>query len=90
MKLSRIARFCRAKGRHAPNFTEKTFVYSHKTVKFAKVFSLKKFSTIWYLFSCTQYTINLEDCEISKMQKHKDGTKVDSPNILIDEFRLQH
>ena len=26
-----------------PNFTEKTFVNSHKTVKFAKVFFLKRF-----------------------------------------------
>ena len=42
-KLSRIARFCRAKGRHAPNFAEKTFAYSHKTAKFAKVFSLESF-----------------------------------------------
>ena len=31
--------FCLAKGCHAPNFAEKTFVYSHNTVKFAKVFS---------------------------------------------------
>ena len=42
-KLSRIARFYHAKGRHAPNFEEKTFVYSHKTTKFAKVFSLESF-----------------------------------------------
>ena len=28
---------------HAPNFTEKTFENSHKTVKFAEVFSLKSF-----------------------------------------------
>ena len=42
-KLSRIARFCCAKGRHTPNFTEKTFAYSHKTAKFAKVFSLESF-----------------------------------------------
>ena len=27
-----------------PNFAEKTFVDSHKTVKFAKVFSLENFS----------------------------------------------
>ena len=33
-----IACFCSAKGRHAPNFP-----YSHKTVKFAKVFSLASF-----------------------------------------------
>ena len=42
-KLSRTARFCRAKGCHAPNFAEKTFVCSHKTAKFAKVFSLESF-----------------------------------------------
>ena len=40
---SRIAHFCSAKGRHTPNFEEKTFVYSHKITKFAKVFSLKSF-----------------------------------------------
>ena len=28
---------------HAPNFVEKTFANSHKTVKFAEVFSLKSF-----------------------------------------------
>ena len=27
-----------------PNFTEKTFTNSHKTVKFAKVFSLESFT----------------------------------------------
>ena len=42
-KLSRIARFCRTKGCHDPNFTKKTFVYSHKTAKFAKVFSFESF-----------------------------------------------
>ena len=36
-KLSWIARFCHTKGRHASSFMEKTFAYSHKTVKFAKV-----------------------------------------------------
>ena len=40
-KLSWIARLSRAKGHHVPNFAEKTFANSHKTVKFAKVFSLK-------------------------------------------------
>ena len=39
--------FCRlltfAKECHVPNFVEKIFVYCHKTVKFAKVFSLKSF-----------------------------------------------
>ena len=43
IKLLRIARFCRAKGHHAPNFVEKTFTYSHKTTKFTKVFSLESF-----------------------------------------------
>ena len=42
-KLSWIARFYNAKECHAPNFVEKTFAYSHKTVKFAKVFSLESF-----------------------------------------------
>ena len=42
-KLSRIARFCSAKGHHTPNFVEKTFPYSRKTAKFTKVFSLKSF-----------------------------------------------
>ena len=37
-KLSRIVCFCSAKGCHAPDFAEKTFAYSHKTAKFAKVF----------------------------------------------------
>ena len=37
-KLSWIAHFCSAEGRHAPNFVEKTFAYSHKTAKFVKVF----------------------------------------------------
>ena len=42
-KLSRIAHFCHAEGRHVPNFAEKTFACSHKTAKFAKVFSLECF-----------------------------------------------
>ena len=42
-KLSRIAHFSSAKGRYAPNFAEKTFAYSRKTAKFAKVFSLESF-----------------------------------------------
>ena len=42
-KLSQIARFCSAKGCHAPNFAEKTLAYSHKTAKFAKVFSPESF-----------------------------------------------
>ena len=43
-KLSRIAHFCCTKGPHALNFAKKTFVYSHKTVKIMKVFSLESFS----------------------------------------------
>ena len=43
IRFSRIAHFCHVKGRHTPNFAEKTFVYSHKTAKFAEVFSLKSF-----------------------------------------------
>ena len=35
--------FATAKDATPPNFTEKTFVNSHKTTKFAKVFSLKSF-----------------------------------------------
>ena len=31
------------KGCHAPNFAKKTFAYSHKTMKFVKVFSLESF-----------------------------------------------
>ena len=42
-KLLRIVRLCRAKEFHAPNFREKTFANSHKTAKFAKVFSFKSF-----------------------------------------------
>ena len=34
---------CRAKGCHTPDFAEKTFVNSHKTAKFTKVFFLKSF-----------------------------------------------
>ena len=49
-KLSQIAQFCCAKGCHAPNFAEETFVYSHKTAKFAKKsFLLRKFSAIRYV-----------------------------------------
>ena len=51
--------FCRAKGCHAPNFAEKTFAYSNKTVKFMKVFSLKSSSlySIWS-FAITQTIIS--------------------------------
>ena len=52
-KLSRIARFCCAKGSHAPNFTDKTFEYSHKSSKFMKVFSLESFRYTVYLLPCS-------------------------------------
>ena len=45
-ELSWIARFCHAKERHAPNFTEKTFTNRHKNA--TKVFSLESFP-LWYL-----------------------------------------
>ena len=48
-KPLRIARFCHAKGRHAPNFAEKTFTNSHKT---AKVFSLESFPLYGNSDSC--------------------------------------
>ena len=38
-----VARFCSTKGAMALNFTEKAFTNSHKTAKFAKVFSLESF-----------------------------------------------
>ena len=53
-KLLLIACFCRAKGRHAPNFTEKTFMNSHKTAKFAQVFSLESFPL---------YSTSAQSCE---------------------------
>ena len=43
-KLSWIARLCRTKGRHALKFRGENFrANSHKTAKFAKVFSLESF-----------------------------------------------
>ena len=42
------------RGRHAPNFAEKTFAYSHKTVKFAQVFSLESFPL---------YSTSAQSCE---------------------------
>ena len=42
-KILRIAHFCIAKGATPPNFVEKTFTNSHRTAKFAKVFSLESF-----------------------------------------------
>ena len=44
-KLSRIACFCCAKGRHTPNFVKKTLVYSHNTAEFAKVFHYTVFAS---------------------------------------------
>ena len=41
---------CRTKEYYAPNFTEKTFVNSHKIAKFVKVFSLKSFPLYGNLF----------------------------------------
>ena len=38
-----LARLCSTKGRHSPNFAEKTFTNSHKTAKFTKIFSLESF-----------------------------------------------
>ena len=48
-KLLRIACFCSTKGRHAPNFAKKTFAYSHKTAKFAKVFRYTVYETVFLL-----------------------------------------
>ena len=43
-KHSRIARLCQPPmDAMSPNFAEKTYVNSHKTSKFAKVFSLESF-----------------------------------------------
>ena len=44
--ILQIAHFYCAKEPHAPNFAEKTFAYSHKTKKNAKVFSLKSFHQV--------------------------------------------
>ena len=49
-KLSQPACLCRTKDTMPPNFAEKTFVNSHKTAKFAKVFSLKSFPLYGMLF----------------------------------------
>ena len=56
--LSWIACFCCAKECHTPNFTEKIFTNSYKTVKFVKVFSLDSFP----LYSTCIY--EQEQCEI--------------------------
>ena len=32
-----------------PHFVKETFTNSHKTLKFANVLSLKKFSAVWYI-----------------------------------------
>ena len=61
-KTSRIARFCHAKRHHASNCAEKTFVYSHKTAKFAKVFSLKSFPL--YAISESQWTLWLGNAKV--------------------------
>ena len=43
----------------APNFAQKTFMNSHKTAKFVKVFSLKVpcYMCIWYFESIVEYCI---------------------------------
>ena len=56
-KLSQIACFCHTRRHHDPNFAEKTFAYSHKTTKFAKVFSLGRFSLYPQRY-CDVVTIN--------------------------------
>ena len=58
-KLSRIAHFCSGKGCHGPNFVEKTFAYSHKTVKFAKVFSLESFPLYGMCMSMAKFAVAL-------------------------------
>ena len=64
---------CHTKGHHAPNYTEKTFAYSHKTVKFAK-FSPSK------VFRCTVYGPSLRQPKESR---------VNSPCMLnIPAFQL--
>ena len=76
-KNLQIARFCSAKWRHTPYFAEKTFAYSHKNAKFAKVFSLESFplyggcqgerrtsATEAFQYYPVQYIhIAIEDCE---------------------------
>ena len=42
-KFRRFLTFAAPKNAMTPNFAEKTFKNSHKTVKFVKVFSLKSF-----------------------------------------------
>ena len=61
-KLSQIARFCLAEGRHAPNFAEKTFAYSHNPRnprKFSpsKVFRYTVYTYWWKLNVRTYDTI---------------------------------
>ena len=50
-KTLRVAHFCQTRRRHALNFAAKTFMYSHKTAKFAKVFSLESFPLYGIRFS---------------------------------------
>jgi len=52
-KLSQIVTFAVPKDTVPPNFVEKTVVNSHKTAKFAKVFSLKSFP----LYSISRSTL---------------------------------
>ena len=48
--LHGLLNFAMPKDATPPNFTEKTFANSHKTTKFAKVFSLESFQLygIWH------------------------------------------
>ena len=55
-KLSRIACFCHAKGCHAPNFAEKTFAHSHKTIR--KSFLSWKFPILRYCRSTWDVVVN--------------------------------
>ena len=51
--------------RFAPNFGEKTFAYSHKTAKFAKVFTLESFplnGTSCVYATCLGESIQRVDC----------------------------
>ena len=47
-KFCRLLTFAAPKNATPPNFAQKTFTNSYKTVKFTKVFSLKRFPAIRY------------------------------------------
>ena len=65
-----------AKRCHPPNFMEKTFVNSHKTLKFAKVFSLESFP----LYS-TQYLITGMCFSLQLLR----GTQSMSPSLPAED-----